>query len=561
MNLRFVYQSILVCLILLVTSCSKSYDNNYIRNENFYKIGDQQEWASIDYDDRDWQKNITILDGQVSWARTNIEILETPEKFRPYGINFHHYGEYEVYWDGVLIGRNGNPGQEATLAPSGQMWASFYIPEDLTKKGKHVLALKRSFLHFPDHSGRFSFNLDYYDNLHTYWLKYTSFMHIFAGAFLIGSLYFFFLYLGEKKNYSMLIFSTICFLFFALIIMEFVKFYVPIHYSKHHVRLEIIAFLTFFLAILVPLYFTIQFQFPKHKYILLSYLAVLFFVFFRDHDAYDNTAFNMAVTMWILSTGIVSFGVYKKIKGASIVLLTLLICALINTFTFYDTGLFVGFGVIVLGMFYILAINTKEQRLAYENSLVQSTRLRLELLKKNIQPHFLMNSLTSLIDWVEESPSKGISFIEALAKEFDLLNQIESESLIPITQEIELCRTHLEIMKFRKEVDYLWDEEGILSNERIPPATLHTLVENGITHCSPLDDNTIRFKLIFENNEQFKSYTFLTFAKVRHKTKVNSDGTGLKYVKARLEESYGKMWSFSSTATEQGWKNIIKIYN
>ena len=85
-----------------------------------------------------------------------------------------------------------------------------------------------------------------------------------------------------------------------------------------------------------------------------------------------------------------------------------------------------------------------------KNSLVQSTRLRLELLKKNIQPHFLMNTLTSLIDWIEETPKKGVLFIEALAKEFDLLNQIENQTLIPVSQEIALCRAHLEIMEYRE---------------------------------------------------------------------------------------------------------------
>ena len=44
------------------------------------------------------------------------------------------------------------------------------------------------------------------------------------------------------------------------------------------------------------------------------------------------------------------------------------------------------------------------------------------------------------MDWVEESPKKGVFFIEALAKEFDLLNQIEQHTLIPISQEIELCK-------------------------------------------------------------------------------------------------------------------------
>ena len=213
-------------------------------------------------------------------------------------------------------------------------------------------------------------------------------------------------------------------------------------------------------------------------------------------------------------------------------------------------------------MLYLLSLRIKEQRLAYENSLVQSTRLRLELLKKNIQPHFLMNTLTSLIDWIEESPKKGVLFIEALAKEFDLLNQIENKTLIPIDQEIALCRTHLEIMEYRKEVNYSWQEEGIDVNEKIPPGILHTLLENGITHSLPLEDNSITFKLIFEVNNQFKSYTFLTFAAaVRQEANTKKEGTGLKYIKARLTESYHEQWEFTSERANHGWKNIIKIYS
>ena len=194
--------------------------------------------------------------------------------------------------------------------------------------------------------------------------------------------------------------------------------------------------------------------------------------------------------------------------------------------------------------------------------MVQSTRLRLELLKKNIQPHFLMNTLTSLIDWVEETPKKGVLFIEALAKEFDLFNQIENETLIPITQEIELCRTHLEIMEYRKEVTYRWEEEGIDPEEKIPPGILHTLLENGITHSLPLEDNSVRFKLIYAFNDKYKSYTFLTYAKnVRESNTLKKEGTGIKYVKARLTESYTTKWDFTSSPTNNGWKSCIKIYS
>ena len=115
--------------------------------------------------------------------------------------------------------------------------------------------------------------------------------------------------------------------------------------------------------------------------------------------------------MWVFCLGIVVFGVYNRIKGAILVFISLLLSLLMYFLFSLNIGLFVGFSAILLGMSYLLSLRIKEQRLAYESSLVQSTRLRLELLKKNIQPHFLMNTLTSLIDWVEETPKKGVLFL------------------------------------------------------------------------------------------------------------------------------------------------------
>ncbi|MEO0901185.1 MAG: histidine kinase, partial [Bacteroidota bacterium] len=302
--------------------------------------------------------------------------------------------------------------------------------------------------------------------------------------------------------------------------------------------------------------------YPKQKFFLTVYAIVLLFVFFIKHDLFDFTHRNMVLSMWVFSFGIAVFGAYKRIKGASLVLVTLLLSLLINSLISFRISLFVGFSLILLGMFYLLSLRIKEQRLAYENSLIQSTRLRLELLKKNIQPHFLMNTLTSLIDWVEETPKKGVLFIEALAKEFDLFNQIENETLIPITQEIELCRTHLEIMEYRKEVKYHWEEEGTNPEEKIPPGILHTMLENGITHSLPLEDNSVRFKLIYASKDGYKSYTFLTYAKnVRESNTLKKEGTGIKYIKARLTESYNTKWDFTSNPTNHGWKSCIKIYS
>ncbi|XRE44747.1 hypothetical protein ACIVBQ_002951 [Tenacibaculum discolor] len=560
MNFRPWYNLLLICLLFLANSCAQK--PAFKKHKTVFKVGDQQEWATKNWNDEDWKTgNPLIEDDRVFWLRTPIDILKAPELLHPYGIQLHVYGEYEVFWDGVLIGKNGNPGQEAVLGPEGNLWTTHSIPSHLTQQGEHLLAIRVSLHYFKNHAGIWEMNIDYYDDLLTDRLVETSYMYIFAGAFLIASIYFLFLFLGDKKEYATLIFSISCFLFFTLILAEFMKAYVPIHYSMHVTRLRIISFLMLSISFLIPLYFSMQFPFPRRKLLLTIYTVILLF-FFLSRYVYELTANNMIFSMWFFSFGIVMFGVYKKMKGARLVMLTFLLSLPIAFFAPFNKSLFAGFSLILLGMFYLLSLRIKEQRLAYENSLVQSTRLRLELLKKNIQPHFLMNTLTSLIDWIEESPKKGVLFIEALANEFDIFNQIENKKLISITQEIALCRSHLEIMEYRKEINYTWQEEGIDIEQKIPPGVFHTLLENGITHSLPLENNSIQFKLIFESRSDYKCYTFLTFAiPVKREVNTKKEGTGIKYIKARLTESYQEQWEFTSEPVNHGWKNTIKIYS
>lgn len=548
--------------MLFVASCSQE-SAIFKEYETVFKIGDQPEWAAKNWNDEDWQKGKPILDdGRVFWFRTPINILKAPETLHPYGIQLEVYGEYEVFWDGVLIGKNGNPGQEARLGPEGKIWATFSIPAHLTEEGEHLLAIRASLYYFPDHAGIWSLDVDYYVDLLTDRLIETSYMHIFAGAFLIISFYFLFLFLNNKNEYPTLIFSVCCFLVFALVLTVFSKDYLPIHYSLHVIRLQIISSFLLGISFLIPFYFSTQFPYSRRGLSLILYAGVLILIFLVKHHAFDFKAVSMVLSMWCFSFGVVSYGAYKNVRGGRLVLVTLLLSMVIFLASGFVISLYTGLGLILLGMLYLLSLRIKDQRLAYENSLVQSTRLRLELLKKNIQPHFLMNTLTSLIDWVEEAPKKGVLFIEALAKEFDLFNQIDDQTLIPIAQEIELCRTHLEIMEYRKEINYYWEEKGIDPEQKTPPGILHTLLENGITHSLPLEDNSIKFKLVYESNSRYKCYTFLTFAAgVRQATSNREEGTGLKYIKARLTESYREKWDFTSEPVNHGWKNTIKIYS
>lgn len=558
---KFSPHFLLLSLVLLASSCAQD-PAIFEEHQTVFKVGDDPTWAKKSLNDNSWQRRLSLVsDGKIFWSRTKIDILVPPEELRPYGLQIDPYGEYEIFWDGVLIGKNGNPGQEAELPPEGELWITYAIPTHLATAGEHVLAIRISNYYFPDHVGQYILEIADYEDLLTNLQIKTSYMHVFAGAFLIASIYFLFLFLNHRKEYPTLIFSICCFLIFGLVITVFSKDYVSMHYSMHVVRLQVINSFLLGITFLIPYYFSMQFPYPRRGLSLIVYAAVLVILWLTNGHNFDFKTVGMVLSMWCFSFGMVAYGVYKNVRGARLVLVTLLLSVVVFLASGFVVSLYTGLGLILLGMLYLLTLNIKAQRLAYENSLVQSTRLRLELLKKNIQPHFLMNTLTSLIDWVEEAPQKGALFIEALAKEFDLFNQIEDQKMIPIQQEIALCKTHLEIMEYRKEVNYTWEEEGIDLNEMVPPAIIHTLLENGITHSLPLERNNIGFKLIFEASDDYKRYTFLTYANVASQTTSKEDGTGLKYIKARLTESYQSKWDLTSEPTDQGWKNVIKIYS
>jgi LytS/YehU family sensor histidine kinase len=265
--------------------------------------------------------------------------------------------------------------------------------------------------------------------------------------------------------------------------------------------------------------------------------------------------------MCLVSLIIATNAAIRKIKGGLIVVVGLLISIVVNRYIFYDFGLFIAFTIIVLSMLYLHTIRAKAIEEAHNASLLLSSRLQLELIKKNIQPHFLRNTLTSLIDWVEESPQQGVVFIRALADEFDIMNSIAEDMLIPIREEIDLCRKHLEVMSFRKEVCYEWQEKNIDEKETIPPAIFHTIIENGITHSLPPKEGCITFCLSFTKEKNHKEYSLLTIAQNRNRKKEDSNGTGFKYIKARLNESFGDNWLFKSHQVEKGWLTTIKIFD
>lgn len=545
--------------LLLLTLASCQSEVRYQEADAVYQTGDDPRWAARQYDDARWRPERGATGTQIFWVR-NWVTLEQRNPHTALGLQIGAFGAFEVYWDGTRIGQNGQlatpqkaevPGTEASYYP---------VPDSLAKLGRHLVALRSTQAYLNHEERGTAIRLESYLRLLRGPLIVMSFMNLMAGAFLIAAIYYLFLFVNSsRKERAILVFSLICFLFFALLILEYVKFYVAIPYPQFYLRLEAIGWLTFAISLLVPLYFTIQFGFKKQGLLSGLMLAVLLGIYFRNFPHYDLTAMYLSYAMWLASVAVVVAAIVRKARSGGVVLAGLLASAVVNYFLVYDFGLFICFTLIVLCMLYLHTIRVRAMEHERQAAQLLSARLKLELLKKNIQPHFIKNTLTSMLDWVEESPAQGAVFIQALAREFDILNDMADATLVPVGQEIELCRHHLQVMQFRKEIRYELETAGLDPTDLIPPAIFHTVLENGITHSLPPADGCIRFRLSCERTSRYRHYTLRTCARNRPEAPGHKPGTGFHYIEARLRESYGSGWEFNSHAVPEGWLTTIKI--
>ncbi len=138
--------------------------------------------------------------------------------------------------------------------------------------------------------------------------------------------------------------------------------------------------------------------------------------------------------------------------------------------------------------------NENKQKAELYLSKLRATRLESEMLKKIIQPHYIMNSLNSVIEWIEEKPEEGLKFIKELSDEFRSFSTFANRKSISIRDEIELCKNHIKVMEFRHHRKYRLDIKLKNLDRQIPPAIIHTLIENGITH-HPLSSKDICIRI------------------------------------------------------------------
>jgi|GEM_PF-6514951 len=158
------------------------------------------------------------------------------------------------------------------------------------------------------------------------------------------------------------------------------------------------------------------------------------------------------------------------------------------------------YAITILGLAAIVfaIIMQRERNLVARNQRERDKiRAQFELLKNQVNPHFLFNSFNTLTDMVEQNSSEAVPYIEKLSDLFRNILAYRKKELITVAEEMKIVRNYIDLQKHRFaeglqiEVD-LSDE---VLQSYIPPLTMQLLIENAMKHNSILPNKPLRIEI------------------------------------------------------------------
>lgn len=177
-------------------------------------------------------------------------------------------------------------------------------------------------------------------------------------------------------------------------------------------------------------------------------------------------------------------------------------------------------------------------------SQLGSSRANLNLLRSQINPHFLFNTLNSLYGTaLQENAERTSEGIQKLGDMMRFMLYENNQNTIALTREVEYLKSYIDLQKLRiANSPQIFIETQIdesLQNLQIAPMLLIPFVENAFKHGISLNEPSfIKTNLQVPDNRVLFSVTNSVHPKQENDPEKGTGGIGLENVKQRLAMLY-----------------------
>lgn len=192
--------------------------------------------------------------------------------------------------------------------------------------------------------------------------------------------------------------------------------------------------------------------------------------------------------------------------------------------------------------FYLGIKNWWSWQIERENALESAAlaqKAQLEMLRYQLNPHFLFNALNSIRASVNEDKDRARQMITQLSDflRHSLISVERKE--IPLREELEAARNYLAIEKIRFEenLEIKYEIDPITEDFLVPCFLLNPLVENAVKHGS---QSPLKIKISAVTNDGDLILEVANTGSLNNLQNGNGTHIGLKNVRGRLTKLFGE---------------------
>ena len=238
-----------------------------------------------------------------------------------------------------------------------------------------------------------------------------------------------------------------------------------------------------------------------------------------------------------IGAGVCSIGLsFNPVIDSWVEFLQIYIVALIAQITIYC---------IVFMVRYTISTDSKIQK---EKEKKHVAQYRYQKLKRQVNPHFLFNSLNALDALVWEAPKEQAStFIHKLASVYRYMIKSEDEDFVQLSDELTFVDMYADLLKVRfpEGFEVIIDVEEDDKARFVLPCSIQLLIENATKHNTVGTDNPLVIRVTSDGEQVCVSNNVIP--KI---TRVQSTGLGQKYIRQQYLDLSGKEIQIKSTDKE-----------
>jgi two-component system LytT family sensor kinase len=216
----------------------------------------------------------------------------------------------------------------------------------------------------------------------------------------------------------------------------------------------------------------------------------------------------------------------------------------------------------IVVMAYFFQLWSRQQRLV-EQAKREKVEAELELLKSQVEPHFIFNTLNNIYYLAQNNHPRTGEMIYRLAQLLSYMLYDSRKSLIPVEKELDYIRDYinLERIRYGKKLDISVNVYGVLKDAMAPPLLLLPLVENAFKHgIAPVGEGWIRVDVSRRNGSLVckveNSVPEDLAAKVPKK---EASGLGLNNLENRLEALFPKHHELKTLHGKESFLSVLCI--